>query len=63
MRAILILSVCATIMLFANVVQAQPNATPTTLRKLADDYYNWRNENYPVFSSDAGLHSLGQQAD
>jgi uncharacterized protein (DUF885 family) len=56
MRAILILSVCATIMLFANVVQAQPNATPTTLRKLADDYYNWRNENYPVFSSDAGLH-------
>ena len=57
MRAILILSVCATIMLFANVVQAQPNATPTTLRKLADDYYNWRNENYPVFSSDAGLHT------
>jgi len=44
-------------MLFANVVQAQPNATPTTLRKLADDYYNWRNENYPVFSSDAGLHT------
>ena len=57
MRAMLILSVCATIMLFANVVQAQPNATPTTLRKLADDYYNWRNENYPVFSSDAGLHT------
>jgi uncharacterized protein (DUF885 family) len=57
MRAILILSVCATIMLFANVVQAQPNATPTTLRKLADDYYTWRNENYPVFSSDAGLHT------
>jgi uncharacterized protein (DUF885 family) len=56
MRAILILFV-ATIMLFANVVQAQPNATPATLRKLADDYYNWRNENYPVFSSDAGLHT------
>ena len=27
------------------------------LRKLADDYYSWRNENYPVFSSDAGLHT------
>lgn len=27
------------------------------LRKLADDYYAWRNENYPVFSSDSGLHT------
>jgi uncharacterized protein (DUF885 family) len=27
------------------------------LHKLADDYYNWRNENYPVRSSDAGLHT------
>src|SRR3954451_20679709 len=26
-----------------------------TLRKLADDYYGWRNENYPVRSSEAGL--------
>jgi len=26
------------------------------LHKLADDYYNWRNENYPVASSEAGLH-------
>src|SRR5438552_6504685 len=28
-----------------------------TLHKLADDYYAWRNENYPVRSSDAGLHT------
>jgi len=28
-----------------------------TLRKMADDYYAWRNENYPVGSSDAGLHT------
>jgi len=28
-----------------------------TLDKLADDYYVWRNENYPVSSSDAGLHT------
>src|SRR4051794_11197373 len=40
-------------------------ATPTAkgggdivaLRKLADEYYAWRNENLPVFSSDAGLHT------
>ena len=27
------------------------------LHKLADDYYNWRNENDPVASSDRGLHT------
>ena len=27
------------------------------LRKMADDYYGWRNENYPVRSSDVGLHT------
>jgi len=27
------------------------------LHKLANDYYNWRNENDPVSSSNAGLHS------
>jgi uncharacterized protein (DUF885 family) len=37
--------------------RAQPNASPATLRQLADEYYNWRNQNYPVFSSDAGLHT------
>ena len=32
------------------------NATDA-LRKMADAYYAWRNENYPVRSSDAGLHT------
>ncbi len=32
------------------------NAT-NALRKMADDYYAWRNENYPVRSSDVGLHT------
>src|SRR5207244_4002393 len=32
-------------------------ADSVALHKLADDYYNWRNENYPVASSDAGLHT------
>src|SRR5438874_7693626 len=27
------------------------------LHKLANDYYNWRNENYPVSSSELGLHT------
>ena len=31
--------------------------TPAALRKMADEYYTWRNENYPVRSSDAGLHT------
>jgi len=29
----------------------------TELRTMADDYYAWRNENYPVGSSDSGLHT------
>jgi uncharacterized protein (DUF885 family) len=33
------------------------NAAIGALHKLADDYYAWRNENYPVRSSDAGLHT------
>ena len=37
-----------------NSVQAQ---TPADLRRLADDYYRWRNQNFPVVSSDAGLHT------
>jgi uncharacterized protein (DUF885 family) len=33
------------------------NAATATLHKLADDCYAWRNENYPVQSSEAGLHT------
>src|SRR5438046_3311970 len=31
--------------------------TTTALLRMADDYYAWRNENYPVRSSEAGLHT------
>ncbi|MGH9881738.1 MAG: DUF885 domain-containing protein [Pyrinomonadaceae bacterium] len=31
--------------------------TPVELHRLAAEYYNWRNQNYPVVSSDAGLHT------
>jgi len=66
MRAISILSVCAVGMFCTSVMyaqraqraqRAQATASPATLRQLAEDYYNWRNQNYPVFSSDAGLHT------
>src|SRR5438093_3247656 len=36
---------------------AQNPTTPADLRKLADEYYNWRNQQFPVASSDAGLHT------
>src|SRR3989440_4684145 len=37
------------------------NATPAALRRMAEDYYRWRNENYPVASSDQGLHTWDRQ--
>jgi uncharacterized protein (DUF885 family) len=30
---------------------------PADLRRMASDYYRWRNEQYPVASSDQGLHT------
>ncbi len=51
-----VLSVVIAIMANATAI-AQTNASPATLHRAADDYYNWRNRNYPVFSSDAGLHT------
>ncbi len=38
-------------------IQAQTPKTPADLHRLAAEYYNWRNQNFPVFSSDAGLHT------
>jgi uncharacterized protein (DUF885 family) len=53
----LLLAACAFIVLFSTSTFAQEPKSPADLHKLAQDYYNWRNENYPVFSSDAGLHT------
>src|SRR5436853_127633 len=52
-----VLSVVIAVMANANATSGQANASPATLRHVADDYYNWRNQNYPVSSSDAGLHT------
>ena len=35
--------------------------TPTELHTLANDYYDWRNHNYPVGASDQGLHTWDDQ--
>jgi uncharacterized protein (DUF885 family) len=35
----------------------KPDSTPADLQNAAAAYYAWRNENYPVASSDAGLHT------
>jgi uncharacterized protein (DUF885 family) len=40
-----------------NPALAQDPKTPADLHKLANDYYTWRNQNYPVNASDAGLHT------
>ena len=53
----LFLTSCALLILFSTSTFAQKPTTPADLRKLAQDYYKWRDQNYPVASSDAGLHT------
>jgi uncharacterized protein (DUF885 family) len=57
MRLLTLLFSCAVLFASFSPVIAQEPKTPADLRKLADDYYTWRNQNYPVASSDAGLHT------
>ncbi|HEY7784274.1 MAG TPA: DUF885 domain-containing protein [Pyrinomonadaceae bacterium] len=57
---------CCVFVLFSlplvTVAQNIPDPkTPADLRKLAEYYYNWRNQNFPVASSDAGLHTWDHQ--
>ncbi|MBA3514619.1 MAG: DUF885 domain-containing protein [Pyrinomonadaceae bacterium] len=53
----LVLVSCVLIYVSVPTIQAQTPRTPIDLQRLAAEYYNWRNQNFPVFSSDAGLHS------
>ena len=53
----LCLTALVMIVISVNSVAAQDPRTPSDLHRLAEDYYNWRNLNYPVASSDAGLHT------
>jgi uncharacterized protein (DUF885 family) len=45
------------VIVLAPGVSAQNGSSPAALRRVAQDYYNWRNENYPVNSSEMGLHT------
>ena len=61
---ILFLISCAVIVVsFSSVTGAGTERRPPISTNWPSDYYNWRNQNYPVASSDAGLAHLGQQAD
>jgi uncharacterized protein (DUF885 family) len=53
----LFLAALAFMIISTSSIAAQDPKTPADLHRLADDYYNWRNQNYPVASSDAGLHT------
>jgi len=53
----LFLTTLAIMTLSSSLIMAQDPKTPADLQRLAQEYYNWRNQNYPVFSSDAGLHT------
>lgn len=58
MRAIyFLLGACLMMSLIPQTLEAQSASTPQALRQLALDYYKWRNENFPVGSSDQGLHT------
>jgi uncharacterized protein (DUF885 family) len=39
------------------LVKSTTAQTPADLRRLADEYYRWRNQNFPTLSSDMGLHT------
>ena len=56
---LLILFLCGLFIItfVSSSARAQADASPADLRKLAGDYYNWRNLQFPVASSDAGLHT------
>ena len=53
----LLLTAIAVVIVSSGSLMAQDPKTPADLHRLAADYYNWRNQNFPVFSSDAGLHT------
>jgi uncharacterized protein (DUF885 family) len=57
MKLLTFVIACALMIVSFTSISAQEPKTPADLQRLAQDYYNWRNQNYPVASSDAGLHT------
>lgn len=52
-----LLTACLLLGLASNMTRAQSTSTPAELRRMAEDYYRWRNEQFPTASSNEGLHT------
>jgi hypothetical protein len=52
-----LLTACLLLALTPRMTEAQQSGSPAALRRMADEYYRWRNENFPVSSSNEGLHT------
>lgn len=57
MKSFMALCACLIAFIPATFSNAQSTGRPESLRAMAGGYYDWRNQNYPVASSDAGLHT------
>ena len=56
-RAVLLMGAAVFVLGAVRATGAVPAATPEALRKLATEYYGWRDQSYPVSSSSQGLHT------
>src|SRR5947209_20611437 len=56
-RTPLLLAALLVLALTTQMTNAQNNSSPASLRQIAQDYYHWRDQNYPVDSSNEGLHT------
>lgn len=56
-------TIAALLALFVSipVLAQQAKLTPERLHKIANDFYDWRNVNHPVSSSDQGLHKWDER--
>jgi uncharacterized protein (DUF885 family) len=52
-----LLTACLLLGLASTMAKAQAGGTPAELRRMAEDYYRWRNEQFPTASSNEGLHT------
>jgi uncharacterized protein (DUF885 family) len=57
MKSFIALCACLIVVISSTVADAQSPGRPESLRAMASGYYDWRNQNYPVASSDIGLHT------
>ena len=57
MRALVVLGIGLLALSAGLVLPAGAPVSPESLRKIASDYYRWRDRSYPVASSSQGLHT------